>query len=100
MGHMVNPARGYSLLQERLDRNVTGAPASPVFTRILEMLFSPEEAELARHVPSRPTSVDALATRLNLPADELTARLTEMAERGTCSISRMTDGGTSCCRRW
>ena len=91
MGHAVNPAGGYALLQQRLDRNVTGAPASPVFTRILEMLFSPEEAELARHVPSRPTSVDTLATRLDLPADELAARLTEMAERG-CMLDLTHDG--------
>jgi ferredoxin len=91
MGHHVNPARGYTLLQQRLDRNVTGAPASPVFTRILQMLFTPEEAELARHVPSRPTSVDTLAKRLSLPADELAARLTEMAERG-CMLDLTHEG--------
>ena len=44
MGHIVNPDREYRLLQQRLDRNVTGAPDSPHFMEILKILFSPEDA--------------------------------------------------------
>ncbi|MFW6161341.1 MAG: 4Fe-4S ferredoxin, partial [Planctomycetota bacterium] len=82
MGHRVDEARAYRRLQQRLDRFLTGAPASPTFTKILELLFSPEEAELARRLPSRPTPVGTLAERLGLPADELEGRLGQMARRG------------------
>ena len=37
MGHFTNPDREYRLLQQRLDRNITGAPDSPVFMQILKM---------------------------------------------------------------
>ncbi|MFQ5807829.1 MAG: 4Fe-4S binding protein [Phycisphaerae bacterium] len=82
MGHIVNPDREYRLLQQRLDRNVTGAPASPTFVKILKLLFTPEEAELARRIPSQPTGLDELSRRLSVPQDELDAKLTEMAQRG------------------
>jgi hypothetical protein len=48
MGHIINPDREYRLLQRRLDRNITGAPDSPVFMKILKLLFAPQEAHLAR----------------------------------------------------
>ena len=44
MGHIVNPDRSYHLLQQRLDRNVTGAPETPAFMQILKLLFSPTAA--------------------------------------------------------
>ena len=82
MGHIVDPDREYRLLQQRLDRNVTGAPESPVFMKILRLLYSPEEAELARRLPSRPKRLDALSRRLGMPQDQLCEKLTEMAQRG------------------
>jgi hypothetical protein len=39
MGHVGGVEHTYPLLQQRLDRNVTGAPESPVFTRILKSPF-------------------------------------------------------------
>ena len=51
MGHIVNHPRTYRLLQQRLDRNVTGAPDSPAFLHILRLLFSPDEADLATQSP-------------------------------------------------
>ncbi len=82
MGHTVTKVDSYTLLQERLDRFVTGAPESAVFMQILRLLFSPEEAELARHIPTLPTPLPKLARRLNLPEDELHDTLRAMAERG------------------
>ncbi len=82
MGHIANPDREYRLLQQRMDRNVTGAPASPTFTKILELLFSPEEAKLARRIPFKPTRVSAVARDLGMPTDELQAKVTELAQRG------------------
>ena len=82
MGHMVNHDRRYRLLQQRLDRNVTGAPESPAFMKILKLLFSPEEAELARRIPGQPTSLDVLSRKLDISADKLDEKMTEMAQRG------------------
>jgi hypothetical protein len=82
MGHLVNPDREYRLLQRRLDRNVTGAPASPAFTKILELLFSPEDAHIARRIPSQPISLGALSRKLSVPQDELADKITDMARRG------------------
>jgi len=82
MGHIVNHDHKYRLLQQRLDRNVTGAPESPTLIKILKLLFSPEEAELARRIPSQPTPLDTLSSKLVIPLDKLGDKMTEMAQRG------------------
>ncbi|MFQ5996165.1 MAG: ATP-binding protein [Dehalococcoidales bacterium] len=82
MGHIVNHERKYRRLQQRLDRNITGAPESPTFTKILKLLFSPEEAEFARRIPGQPTSLDVLSRKLDIPPDKLDNKMTEMAQRG------------------
>src|SRR5215203_3763727 len=66
MGHIVNSPRAYRLLQQRLDRNVTGAPDSPVLRQILELLFQPEEAELAAQIPTNFVSLRRLARRTGI----------------------------------
>lgn len=82
MGHIVNPDRQYRLLQQKLDRNITGAPDSPTFMKILRLLFSPEEAELARRIPGQPTPLSILSGKLSIPQDKLDDKLAEMAQRG------------------
>jgi ferredoxin/cell division protein FtsL len=82
MGHIVNSDREYRLLQQRLDRQITGAPDSPVFMKILRLLFSPEDAQLARQIPTRPISLNGLSRKLNIPREKLGDKMTEMAERG------------------
>ncbi len=82
MGHIVNSEREYRLLQQRLDHNVTGAPYSPVFIEILKLLFSPEEADIARQIPLRPTSLVNLARKIGIPTEELRYKIELMAERG------------------
>ncbi|MGZ5384740.1 MAG: 4Fe-4S ferredoxin, partial [Acidimicrobiia bacterium] len=71
----------YRLLQERLDRNVTGAPASEAMMRVLRLLFTPEEAHIARSLPQL-ISLPKLARKLDVDPDELGERITSMAERG------------------
>jgi Pyruvate/2-oxoacid:ferredoxin oxidoreductase delta subunit len=71
----------YRLLQERLDRNVTGAPDSAAMMRVLRLLFTPEEAHIARRLPQL-ISLPKLAERLDVDVDELGERITSMAERG------------------
>jgi Pyruvate/2-oxoacid:ferredoxin oxidoreductase delta subunit len=79
MGHATAPV--YTALQQRLDRMPTGAPDRPELRRILELLFSREEAALAAELPSL-ISVRRLAERLGRDRDELDATLTSMAARG------------------
>lgn len=82
MGHVVNGDRAYHLLQQRLDRNVTGAPDSPVFMDILRLLFSPTEAELAQQIPSNFTSLKRLSIKTGIPLEQLNDKITDMAARG------------------
>jgi NAD-dependent dihydropyrimidine dehydrogenase PreA subunit len=82
MGHIVNTPRTYRLLQQRLDRNVTGAPDSPVLTQILKLLFAPEEADLARQIPTKFTSLRRLSRQTGIPLPELDTRIDAMAARG------------------
>jgi NAD-dependent dihydropyrimidine dehydrogenase PreA subunit len=71
----------YRDLQQRLDRLPTGAPDTPALRRILRLLFSEEEAELAAQLPSI-VAVDRLAARSGHDRRELDAMLTDMARRG------------------
>lgn len=82
MGHVINGDRSFHLLQQRLDRNVTGAPESPVFMDILRLLFSSDEAELARQIPSNFTSLKRLALKTGIPLEQLNDKVTDMARRG------------------
>ncbi len=83
MGHTteVDLDREYELLQQRLDRNVTGAPDSAAMRRVLRLLFSPEDAHIARQLP-QVISVPALARKLEMDEAELDHQITSMAERG------------------
>jgi len=82
MGHIVNADREYRLLQRTLNHKISGAPESPTLTKILKLLWSPEEAELARRLPSSPQPLEVLARKLGMPQDELGDKLTLMAQRG------------------
>jgi ferredoxin len=82
MGHTVEPSHPYRRLQQRLDRNVTGAPDSPAFMQILRLLFSPSEADLARQLPTQFTAVRSLAPKVEMGVEALDEMLTDMAERG------------------
>jgi Pyruvate/2-oxoacid:ferredoxin oxidoreductase delta subunit len=73
--------REYRLLQERLNRNVTGAPDSPAMRRVLRLLFSPEDAHVARQLP-QVISLPDLAERLEVEIVELDRHVTSMAHRG------------------
>ena len=82
MGHTVNADREYSLLRQRMDHNVTGVPDSPAILKILQILYSPEEAEFARKIPVLPTPLRTLSRKLGMPEDELRDKLTDLARRG------------------
>lgn len=82
MGHVINHGKEYQLLQQRLSQKVQGASSSPVLMKILSMLFSPEEAQIAGRLPHNFTPLDSLVGKFNIPKDELENKLTEMSQRG------------------
>lgn len=71
----------YRLLQERLDRNVTGAPDSAAMRRVLRLLFTPEDAHVARQLPQI-IALPKLAQKLERDVDDLDVHITSMAQRG------------------
>lgn len=72
----------YQKLQERLDTNAAGAPPTPSFDKILRILFSPEEAELANYLTWRLQPVSKLSDKTGMAPDKLTEMLETMADRG------------------
>lgn len=80
----------YRRLAARLDALPHGFPRTPggVELRILEKIFAPEEAALAARLMPMPETVEELARRLHLPADELGPRLEGMAVRGQVLAAR------------
>ncbi|MGW8320683.1 MAG: 4Fe-4S dicluster domain-containing protein [Thermodesulfobacteriota bacterium] len=79
----------YRKLAEKLDMFVTGAPKkgkdfSPAFLQYLEILFTPEEAELAAFLSVAPQQMTAeeVAEKAGRPADEVQQVLDQLADKG------------------
>lgn len=74
----------YSRLSKHLDNLPAGYPAteSGVEIRILQRLFSPDEAALAIHLTLLPEEARVVARRANLAVDEVAQRLAEMEQKG------------------
>jgi ferredoxin len=83
MGHTlaVDPDVAYHRLQQRLDRMPTGAPDSAVFQRILRLLFTQEQAEIAAQMPTMCTMAQ-LADRTGRSAEQLAPVVDDMARKG------------------
>ena len=71
----------YETLREILDAHPTGAPRSPVFEKILRMLFTPGEAELLTHMTFAPRPVEAIAAAAGVPVEEADRMLGALADR-------------------
>ena len=74
----------YQQLREQMDQYSTGFPASKsgVELKILEKLFSEEDAELYLDLSMLLESPDDFAARTNRSAEEMTEKLESMAKRG------------------
>lgn len=82
MGHMGITEQDYRILQHKMDDYPNGAPYSPTLMKILQLIYPPEDAAIAKHLPMMPTPLDVLSRRLGVPREKLRERLTRMAERG------------------
>ncbi len=80
MGHITS--KSYLALQKRLDMNAQGAPASDSLYKILEILFSAEEAEKVSLLPIMPFSVSEAAKRWELGEKETEKILIELSSKG------------------
>ena len=74
----------YGQLADALDRLPNGFPRtkSNVETRLLEKLFSPEEASIGAQLTEKKIPLDTIAETAGLPLEDTRARLTKMADRG------------------
>jgi ferredoxin len=72
---------GYRRLADRLNRFPQGAPPSELLYRILEILFSPREAELVAELPIKPFRTTTAAKAWGLPLAEASRVLEQLASR-------------------
>jgi electron transport complex protein RnfB len=72
----------YGQLRAKLAVHPMGAPDSPEIQEILRILFTPEEAAVALHLPFRPTRDSEIARKSGLPLEEVIARGESMADKG------------------
>lgn len=84
----------YSRLAEHLDGLPDGFPPSSTGAdlRLLEMLFSPQEAELAVHLTLDREPAAAIAARAGLAAEVVGQCLDEMAQKGLILSFKAVDG--------
>jgi electron transport complex protein RnfB len=74
----------YEKLAATLDKIPNGFPSTEdgIHLKILEWIFSPDEAELASHLKLSGETLEELGTRLNLPEDKLEQTLSVMITKG------------------
>jgi len=88
MGHLGHLKEEYQALLRRLDAGQVAMPeprdprAWEGWKEILELCFTPEEAELACHIPPAPSRLEKIAKRAGLPPEEMKERLEPMCEKG------------------
>ncbi|GAB4349773.1 MAG: 4Fe-4S binding protein [Candidatus Abyssubacteria bacterium] len=81
----------YKRLAKRLDELPNGFPPteSGVELKILEKIFTPEEAEMALKMRPIPETVETVAERLGIPVAEMQKILDKMVEKGQIGSFKM-----------
>lgn len=72
---------GYQNLSQRLNKFPLGAPATKSLYKVLEILFSPKEAQLVAQLPVRPFQAQTAASIWKLPLHEARKILDTLASR-------------------
>ncbi len=83
----------YQALAKRLDELPNGFPATEngIELKILEKIFSPEEARMALDIRIIPETAEAMADRLGKPLDEMQTVLDTMVAKGQIGSAKMQD---------
>ncbi len=86
----------YQRLAQHLDQLPDGFPPSSTGAdlRLLERLFTPEEASLAIHLTLEREPAQVIADRAGLPLDRVQPRLDEMAQKGLIFAAQAEDGSS------
>jgi H+/Na+-translocating ferredoxin:NAD+ oxidoreductase subunit B len=89
--------RVYIELQRHIDKQAVGLPATPskAELRIIKRVFTPRQAEIARHLSYRPESVQTIYPRVKTlvaSPEELSGLLQDMQKNG--AIGTVTKDGT------
>jgi len=71
----------YEQLQRILDSHPSGAPESKAFDKILKLLFTPDETDIAIHMNFSPKPADELARLAGLTLEEAMQKLEAMADK-------------------
>ncbi len=81
----------YKRLAKKLDELPHGYPAAAngVEQRIIQKIFSPEEAEMALKIKPIPETAEAIAKRLGKPVEEMRSVLDHMANKGQIGCFKM-----------
>ena len=81
----------YNRLATKLDQLPNGYPAteSGVELKILQKIFTPEEAEMALKIRPIPEPAEAIAERLGKPIDEMQGILDDMVHKGQIGSANM-----------
>ena len=88
MGPLGHLKTEYQPLLHRLDAGLVGMPepadeaARHGWQRILEILFTPEEAALAARLPVRPAKLKTVAERVGMAPDALRPLLEPLCDKG------------------
>lgn len=88
MGHLGYLKEEYRALVRRLEAGQLALPEPPpgpawdAWREVLELLCTPEQAELASRMPVAPSSLERVAERLGVPPEELKPRLEILCDRG------------------
>ena len=88
MGHLGHLKEEYSALIKRLEAGQVAMPeprdprAWKGWKDILEILYTPEEAELAAKMPVAPTGLEKIAKRLSVDPEVLKPKLDAMCHKG------------------
>jgi Fe-S-cluster-containing hydrogenase component 2 len=71
----------YEKLRQILDTHPSGAPKSEAFDKILRLLFTPEEVEIALGMNFSPRPVEEIAEEAGLPVEKAEKLLEAMADK-------------------
>ncbi len=72
----------YEQLRAKLADHPMGAPDREEIREILRILFTPEEAAMALHLPFKPTRDSHIARKAGLPLEEVVQSCEAMADKG------------------